>query len=205
MPVSVQFGATVAILAVTLAASVAGERRRPDPLRRPLEEIAPALGGWTMSGRQVLDPRILRILEPAGYLSRTYRKGALELGLFIVYYDEQRTGESVHSPRACLPGHGWEIRDPGSAVIHVNGEPVKINRYGIQNAGERRVALYWYQSNRRIVASEYMGKLLLVRDALVEGRTSGSLVRIMLPDTREAVEEGLAFAAELIPELRRCL
>lgn len=205
MPFSTQFGATVAILAVTLAASVAGDRRRPDPLRRPLEEIAPALNGWSVTGRQMLEPRILSILEPSSYLSRTYGKGALELGLFIAYYDEQRTGESMHSPRACLPGHGWEIREPGTAVIHVNGAPVRINRYVIRNAGERRVAIYWYQSRRRIVASEYAGKLLLLRDALVEGRTSGSLVRIMLPDTPAAVEEGLAFAAALIPELGRCL
>ena len=205
MPFSSQFGATVTILAVTLAASVAGDRRRPDSLRRPLDEIPATLDGWTATERQMLEPQVLRILEPSSYLSRTYRKGGFDLGLFIAYYGEQRTGESMHSPRVCLPGHGWEIREPGKAVIQVNGAPVTINRYGIRNAGERRVVLYWYQSSRRIVASEYAGKLLLVRDALVEGRTSGSLVRIMLPDTPEAVKQGLAFAAAVAPELQRCL
>ena len=205
MPFSSQFGATVTILAITLAASVAGDRRRPDPLRLPLEEIPATLDGWTATERHMLEPQILKILEPTSYLSRTYRKGALDLGLFIAYYGEQRTGESMHSPRVCLPGHGWEIREPGTAAIHVNGAAVTINRYVILNAGERRVVLYWYQSNRRIVASEYAGKLLLVRDALVEGRTSGSLVRIIVADTPEAVKEGLSFAAAVAPELQRCL
>ncbi len=205
MPFSSQFGATVTILAVTLAASMAGDRHRPESLRRPLEEIPTSLDGWTATERQVLEPQVLKVLEPAAYLSRTYRKGHLDLNLFIAYYGEQRTGEGMHSPRVCLPGHGWEIREPGKATIPVDGAAVTINRYGIRNAGERRAVLYWYQSNRRIVASEYAGKLLLVRDALVEGRTSGSLVRIILPDTGEAVQEGLAFAAAVVPELQRCL
>lgn len=205
MPVSMQYGAVAGMLAVTLAASVAGDRRRPEPLSRPLDEIPRALAGWSMTGRQELEPRILRILEPAAYLARTYRKNGLDLELFIAYYEEQRAGETVHSPRACLPGHGWEIREPGAAVVPVNGVPVKINRYGIRNAGDLWVALYWYQSKRRVVANEYAGKILLLRDALVDGRTSGSLVRIMVPDRPQAVEDGLAFAAALIPELQRCL
>jgi EpsI family protein len=205
MPFSSQFGATITILTVTLAASVAGDRRRPDPLRLPLDAIPATLDGWTATERHMLEPQILKILEPTSYLSRTYRKGALDLGLFIAYYGEQRTGESMHSPRVCLPGHGWEIREPGTATIHLNGSPVTINRYIIQNAGERRVVLYWYQSSRRIVASEYAGKVLLVRDALMEGRTSGSLVRILLSDTAQAANEGLAFAAAVALELRMCL
>ncbi len=205
MPFSSQFGATVTILAVTLAASVAGDRRRPESLRLPLEEIPANLAGWATTERQMLEPRVLKILEPDSYLSRTYRKGGLDLGLFIAYYGEQRTGESLHSPRVCLPGHGWEIREPGTAVILVNGATVTINRYGIRNAGEQRVVLYWYQSRRRIVASEYAGKFLLVRDALLEGRTSGALVRIILPDTEEAVKDGLAFAEAIAPALQKCL
>ncbi|OQB00308.1 MAG: hypothetical protein BWY25_01832 [Chloroflexi bacterium ADurb.Bin222] len=205
MAFSAQFTAVVGMLAATLAASLASDRRRPEPLRRSLEEVPRSLAGWRMVDRQALEPRILRILEPAGYVVRTYRKDGFDLDLFIAYYEEQRARETVHSPRACLPGHGWEIRAPGSAAVRVDGAPVKINRYAIRNGGDLWVVLYWYQSRRRIVANEYAGKLLLLRDALLEGRTSGSLVRIMVPDTPRAVEDGLAFAAALIPELQRCL
>ncbi len=63
---------------------------------------------------------------------------------------------------------------------------------------------YWYQSGSRIVASEYLGKLLLARDAVLTGRTAGSIVRISVPDVPGADAEGSAFAAELIPEVERC-
>jgi hypothetical protein len=63
---------------------------------------------------------------------------------------------------------------------------------------------YWYQSKTRIVASEYMGKILLARDTLLSGHTAGSIVRIMLPDTPAANAEGVAFATRLIPEVERC-
>ena len=67
------------------------------------------------------------------------------------------------------------------------------------------VVFYWYQSKHRIIASEYMGKILLAKDALLDGRTGGSLVRITLPDTAAAPAEAKAFAALLIPEVQRCI
>jgi hypothetical protein len=35
---------------------------------------------------------------------------------------------------------------------------------------------YWYQSRNRIVANEYLGKILLAKDTLLTGRTAGSIV-----------------------------
>jgi EpsI family protein len=82
---------------------------------------------------------------------------------------------------------------------------VTINRTSIHNAGNRMVALYWYQSTNRVVADEYLGKFLLVRDALVEGRTGGSIVRITFPDTSDSLAEASQFAASLMREVQRCL
>jgi EpsI family protein len=110
----------------------------------------------------------------------------------------------MHSPKHCLPGAGWEIWKHDSALVPVNGERVKVNQYSIQNSGERKVVFYWYQNKRRIIASEYMGKILLARDALFDGRTAGSLVRIIVPDTASAPDAATAFASALIPEVGRC-
>jgi hypothetical protein len=48
-----------------------------------------------------------------------------------------------------------------------------------------------------------MGKLLLVREALLENSTAGSIVRIIVPDRPGALESARAFASELIPQVRR--
>ncbi len=111
----------------------------------------------------------------------------------------------MHSPKHCLPGSGWEIWKHGSALVPVNGRQIEINQYSIQNSGQRLLVFYWYQSRERILSSEYMGKILLAKDALLTGHTAGSLVRVTLPDVPAAPEEGVAFASVLIPAMQRCL
>ncbi len=199
-----QFLLTVLLLAVTLLASSLSERRRSDYLAQPLRNIDTQLAGWRAVSDEALGARILKALLPTSYLARTYQKGDRQLGLLVVFYAQQRAGESMHSPKACLPASGWEIWNYDSAVIPVAGRQVRVNKYSIDNAGQRMLMFYWYQSRQRIIASEYLGKLLLVRDALVDGRTAGSLVRITVPDVAGASEEAIAFASGLIPQVDRC-
>ena len=200
----VPFAATAVLLLGTTILSGLTARRIAEPLATPLEQIAPAIEGWQAAGDHVLPDGTLRALAPTAYLVRTYRKSNVPLDLFIAYYAQQRAGESMHSPKHCLPGSGWEIWKHDSAVISVRGKNVEINKYSIQNSGARMLMLYWYQSKTRIVASEYLGKILLARDTVFSGHTAGSIVRIMLPDTPVASAEGVAFATRLIPEVERC-
>ena len=64
--------------------------------------------------------------------------------------------------------------------------------------------LYWYQSADRVIANEYLGKILLARDSLMSGRTAGSIVRIIVADTPGAEDQAVAFASKVIGEVRRC-
>lgn len=197
-------GATIALLLGTTLLSGLTSRRIPEPLAVPLDQIASQIAGWTAAGDQTLPAPTLHALAPSSYLVRTYKKAGSQLDLFIAFYAQQRAGESMHSPKHCLPGAGWEIWNHDSAIIPVHGKQVQINKYSIQNSGSRMVMFYWYQSNTRIVASEYLGKVLLARDTVLSGHTAGSIVRIMLPDTQAANAEGIAFATRLIPEVERC-
>jgi EpsI family protein len=203
-PASWRFLATVLLLSATLLAARLSERRQSDYLALPLEKIDTQLAGWRAVGDQALGARVLKALLPTSYLARTYRKGDLELGLFIAFYAQQRAGESMHSPKHCLPGSGWEIWNYDSALIPVNGRQIKVNKYYIRNAGERLLMFYWYQSKRRVIASEYLGKLLLVKDSLLDGRTAGSIVRITMPDVAGSSTEAVTFASSLIPQVDRC-
>jgi EpsI family protein len=177
-----QYVITVLLLAGTLAASKLSERRQPESLARSLDQIPINIGSWTGADAPPLGDAVLQVLRPTSYLDRRYERGADQISLFIAYYAEQRAGESMHSPKHCLPGGGWEIWSYGSAWVPVEGRQIKINRYSIQHNDERLLVLYWYQSKQRIIASEYLGKILLVRDAMAMGSTSGSLVRLILRD-----------------------
>jgi EpsI family protein len=202
--VSSAYVITVLLLSATLGGYALSERRKPDFLRQPLDSIDKQIAGWTATGDEPLASGVLGRLQLTNYISRTYTKHRTQLGLFIAYYAQQHAGESMHSPKYCLPGSGWEIWKHDSALVPVNGQEVKINQYSIQNNGQRMLVFYWYQSKHRILASEYIGKIMLARDALLDGKTAGSLVRITLPDTPSAPQEGKEFATILIPLVQRC-
>jgi EpsI family protein len=195
------FTSTLVLLGATLALSKVAERRRPHHLARPLAAIPKTLDGWTAEREDTLTEGVLSKLKPTEYLSRMYQKGGNTLGLFIAYYAEQRAGESMHSPKHCLPGAGWEIWNYGTADIPFGSGRATINTYSIQNAGTRALVLYWYQSRERITASEYAGKLLLIRDTLLSGETAGSIVRITLADKEDQLPGALNFAGRIATEL----
>lgn len=201
--ISAGFAGTTALLIGTLAASALTARRIPQPLVLPLEQIDSSILGWSAIGEQTLPPATLKTLDATSYLVRNYRKGDERLELFVAFYAQQRAGESMHSPQHCLPGAGWEIWQQTTVPVTVDGKEIEINQDRIENLGARDIMFYWYQSRNRIVASEYLGKLFLARDTLVSGQTAGSIVRIVLPDTPGASQDGLAFSARLIPAVWR--
>jgi EpsI family protein len=201
---SLGYTVTVLLLSATLAAYALSERRKPDFLVQPLDTVDQQIDGWKMTGTEPLTEGVLGRLQLTSYVSRQYEKRGTHLALFIAFYAQQRAGESMHSPKHCLPGSGWEIWKIDSALVSVGGRQVEVNQYSIQNSGQRNLVFYWYQSRRRIIKSEYMGKILLAKDALFDGQTAGSLVRITLPDTPSAPAEATAFASILIPEVQRC-
>jgi EpsI family protein len=193
---------TLVLLATTLAASKLTAHRRSDALAQPLDHISHEIEGFIGTENPPLSEGVLAQLKCSSYLSRTYVKNGLHADLFIAYYAEQRAGESMHSPKHCLPGSGWEIWDYGSTDIPAGGRDFKVNKYSIENSGDRRLVLYWYQSKGRIIASEYLGKVLLARDALFQNSTAGSIVRIIVPDQPGALEYARRFASELIPQVQ---
>jgi len=180
------------------------ERRVRENLAVPLSQIDSRIDGWTEFRQQKLDAQTMKTLDATSYVLRGFQKDNLQLDLFVAYYEHQRAGESMHSPKHCLPGSGWEIWRQDSALVPVNGLQVKVNKYSIQNLGKRMFMFYWYQSKDRIVASEYVGKVLLARDTLMTGQTAAAIVRVTLPDIPGADQKGVEFVSQLIPEVQRC-
>lgn len=198
------FIGTFLLLASTLAASKLTAHRRADFLVQPLETIDRQIAGFKATDNPQLTDGVLRQLRSDSYISRTYSKPGGHADLFIAFYAQQRAGDSMHSPKHCLPGAGWEIWDYGNTDIPVNGQSFRVNKYSISNAGQRMLVLYWYQSKGRIIASEYTGKVLLARDALLQNSTAASIVRIIVPDEPGALEYARSIASELIPQVQRC-
>jgi EpsI family protein len=193
------------LLATTLVGSKVADNRKPESLAQPLDSIGTNIAGFSgNAGNLPLGPGAWEALKCDAYLSRVYRKSGIDADLFIAYYAQQRSGESMHSPKHCLPGAGWEIWDYASTNVAAGGRDFKINKYSISHDGDRRLVLYWYQSKTRIIASEYLGKILLARDALLRNSTAGSIVRIIVPDRPGVLEAARDFASGIIPQVQHC-
>ncbi|MEQ9399182.1 MAG: EpsI family protein [Longimicrobiales bacterium] len=120
--------------------------------------------------------------------------------VYLGFYDSQTQGRTIHSPRNCLPGSGWEALDSGTATLPVD-TPVTVNRYLLQNGEVRALVLYWYQGRGRVAHNEYLVKWDLLRDAALRRRTDEALVRVVVP-IRDSEEEALALATSLATRLQ---
>src|SRR5205085_9313103 len=87
----------------------ATSHRATDLLQSPLNTIPLHIAGFVGADKPPLQDGVVRAINATSYLSRRYTKEGVEADLFIAYYAQQRAGESMHSPKHCLPGSGWEI------------------------------------------------------------------------------------------------
>lgn len=172
------------------------------PARQSLSNFPLQFGAWL--GRETpIEADVLKIAGVDDYLSRLYvSPGKEPISVYIGYYQSQRTGHLIHSPKNCLPGSGWEpIRSGRITLTSSEGIQVPVNLYVIENGLQRQLVLYWYQTHGRVIASEYSAKAYMVLDALRMNRTDAALVRVITPlDRSETVslERARQFANELL-------
>ena len=192
------------LLSGALAVSGSNGLRKAAPLAHPFSTIADRIGNWIGTDDTPLPDRIVASLAPTSYITRTYRDGAQEMSLFVAYYANQRAGESMHSPKYCMPGGGWEMLNSGKTSVSSNGRRIDVNNYTLYRAGDRMRMLYWYQGPYRVVASEYRAKLYLLWDTARSGQTAGSIVRITTAEHPGALGSAMDFAGRIISEVERC-
>lgn len=138
------------------------------------------VGEW--SGRkQTLDRLILDSLKTDDYVIADYvnSKGKA-VNFYIAYYASQQAGSAAHSPRACIPGGGWQIDRLETINVDTDGKgfPGDINRLYIRKGDIGQLVYYWFQQRGRVISNEYMVKWYLFLDSLTRNRTDGALVRL---------------------------
>ena len=98
------------LLLITTFANYSLSRPEADKNRLPLKEFPETLGSWKTVAEDQISESIMAVLKVDDYVSRTYLNEKNEsLGFYIGYFNNQREGKQVHSPRQCLPGAGWSI------------------------------------------------------------------------------------------------
>lgn len=156
------------------------------PLRGDLKTILAQPPGYRVQDQVVSDEE-RRVAGMSDYVARIYwQDSTVAFTTYVGYYAKQAQGKSIHSPRNCLPGAGWEILRTGSATVLASGAAHTVNNYLLKNGPHEAIVYYWYQGRDRVVANEYVVKWNLLRDAALEGHTEEALVRIVVPVDRDA-------------------
>ena len=198
------------VLALQATLFYAASRGESVPAGRPLDLFPAQLGNWREVQNYPVEQEIRDQLKADDLLNRLYgdSESHTAVGLFVAYFKTQRTGQSPHSPKNCLPGTGWEREATGLLDVAVKGqaEPIRINLFVVSHGDEKSVVLYWYQSPRRVIASEFSAKFWLVMDSIRYHRSDTALVRVTVRvannDADAATRIGVSFVGTVFPVLK---
>lgn len=166
------------ILSGVLAMVLRFYRVSPD---RPSDfsKIPMDAGGWV--GQEFpLSDFTLDILKATNTSSRIYRDSDRNVTtLFVGYFEDQKYGSQIHSPRHCLPGGGWGLLEMHPAEIEINGSVLSVNRVLIGNKKKRQVVYYWFRTRSGVLNNEYMLKFDLMANSLQFRPTDAALIRVV--------------------------
>jgi EpsI family protein len=182
------------------------------PLRQSLLRFEDQLGDWRGDPPRMLDAKVLEVLRLNDYVDRVYRNARGEwMSLYVGYFEDQKSGQMIHSPKNCLPGAGWNFEHTSTVTFEIESAYPTIRLTALRgvlvNRQERMLSYYWFQSRGRFLASEYTEKFFLIADAFRYNRTDGALIRVLAPlgegDDIEAVDAQMrAFISKFVPVLQ---
>jgi len=184
-PIPAPAWVAAALLALAVApALLIPQRAEAAPPRADFAEFPLRLEEWN-GHHERLEEAYVAELKFTDYLLADYqRRGTDLVNLYVAYYASQRKGESVHSPKGCLPGGGWVVEQFSQHEMDglgPAGRPLAVNRVVISRGSDRQLVYYWFQQRGRTMTNEYLVKWFLFWDSLTRNRTDGALVRLITP------------------------
>ena len=203
-----------AALTLTGFAVIAFVMPRPTdliPARSTFSEFPLQIGPWRGKS-EPMEAVFSDALHLDDYLMANFQGGSgAVINFYMAYYNSQRKGEAVHSPRSCLPGGGWQMRDFGQreiASVVISGQRLRVNRAVVELGNQRELVYYWFQQRGRVITNEFAVKWYLFWDALTRHRTDGALVRLIisLPPAAAEVDADRRltdFVTRIAPDLTR--
>lgn len=200
------FIVSIIILLISLPISHDMEKREEiKPDRKPYAEFPLKIGEW--HGRdEYLEQIYIDKLKLSDYALLNYTgPHRLPVNFYSAYYSSQRKGSTTHSPRACIPGGGWQILSmttinvPGVSISSV---PLAVNRLLIEKNGVKQLVYYWFQQRGRIITHEVMVKWYFFVDALKKSRSDGALMRLTTLVPRDgSIDEADKRLTEFVGEI----
>jgi exosortase D (VPLPA-CTERM-specific) len=186
-------GALALITLVMTVSLLLPQRAEVAPPRREFTDFPLSLPGWR-GHLEPLAPEYIDSLNFDDYIMANYvaADGQGLVNLYVGYYATQSKEKVPHSPRACIPGGGWEITSLTRRAVDTSGEApmvdalpgpaiLPVNSVVIEKGRDRQLVYYWFQQRGRIITNEFLVKWYIFQDAILMHRTDGALVRLVTP------------------------
>jgi len=165
---------TAALCAYTWALRL---RAAPAPAPPRFERIPGGSSGYTARDEYIPPPSLVE-LGADTTLARTYIDATgNEIELFIGYFATQQERSQIHSPKHCYPGSGWDILSEGSLMLQLPGRAEQVRRLMISDGIERRLVVYWFTMQGRVIPNEFALKWNQMTSALLGRPQSAAFVR----------------------------
>jgi EpsI family protein len=187
------------------------------PPRESFASFPLQLDDWKCPQRETMDDKTLANLGASDYLICEYQREDPRglVAVYVGYHETQIRQEggghgenSIHPPKHCLPGSGWDIIAHTVVPLDLPGlpqRPALANRLVIAKGDMRQLVYYWYQTQGRVIAEDWRKIVYLSWDRARQNRTDGALLRFTVPiyhkDDAAAEQELLEVAGLMLPRL----
>jgi EpsI family protein len=156
--------AQILMVAVLVLLAVAGNMLRANEPRAASELDLGVI--TTPFTEEALDAEFLETLRARDVLYRIFTgEDGEPVWLFLGYFDRQKEGSQVHSPRHCYPGSGWNIESEPRWDSPWGG--AQLGSLVVNDGVERRLVLYWYQMRSATETDVLPLKIEMTRRALM--------------------------------------
>lgn len=111
----------VVVLAVGWLALLGIGQQTDLPLRGSLDSVLPSYEGYAVQDVPIPEEE-QAIAGMSDYLMRVFTRDSTRLfSVYVGYYRSQNQGRSIHSPKNCLPGGGWEPVSADTRTLAAGG------------------------------------------------------------------------------------
>lgn len=195
----------IVLLSGTIFYSQLRSDGKPVPIVKSLENFPKHIGSW--SGKiHRFSQAVYDMLGVDDSILINYKNdNEDEISMYVGYYESQKQGEIIHSPKNCMLGSGWQPIDISEIDISLDSRKIPVTKLILEKKSQKMVVLYWYQSGSRAIANEYIQRIYFIYDSIRYNRTNAAFIRFTSPvlnnDYENTVQVLERFIKKTIPIL----
>lgn len=198
------FGIIIVLLLVTFGLAHAIRSYRPASAGAgDFEQFPRTIGDW-YGQEQIIPEPVLEVLNPeAIYAAQYVNAEGREVHLLFDFFSSDAKRGGPHSPRNCLPGSGWIIKNVTRRTVPLGDRVIEAGRFELSWQNQPFVMDFWYVTHWGETANDYAFKLHEMLTSLTFRPRDIGFVRFIAPGDPDGLAALEEFQQQAVPEIYR--